>query len=161
MVVILMGVAGSGKTTIGQRLARDLGWPFYDGDDFHPPANVDKISRGMALTDADREPWLAALRQLIADQVRDGRSAIVACSALKLAHRDRLRVDKDHVRFVYLKGDYTLIQQRLEAREGHFAQANLLNSQFEALEEPGDALTVDVCPAPEAVVSLIKRGLKL
>jgi gluconokinase len=161
MVVVLMGVSGSGKTTIGQLLARDLGWPFYDGDNLHPPDNVEKMRRGLALTDADRDPWLAALRELIADHLRDGRSAIVACSALKQVYRDCLRVDRDGVRFVYLKGNYALLRQRLEARQSHFAKANLLASQFEALEEPQDALTVEVGEEPEAVAGLIRRALGL
>jgi gluconokinase len=161
MVVVLMGVSGSGKTTIGQLLARDLGWPFCDGDNFHPPGNVEKMRRGLALTDADRGPWLAALRKLIAGHLRDGRSAIVACSALKQVYRDRLRVDRDGVRFVYLKGDYALLRQRLEARQSHFAKANLLASQFEALEEPQDALTVEVSKEPEAIAGLIRRALGL
>jgi gluconokinase len=161
MVVVLMGVSGSGKTTIGRLLAHDLGWPFYDADDFHPPANVEKMRRGIALTDADRDPWLAALRELIAGYLRDGHSAIVACSALKRSYRDRLRVDKDRVRLVYLKGDFALLRQRLEARQSHFAKANLLASQFETLEEPQDALTVEVGDRPEAVVGLIRRGLRL
>lgn len=161
MVVVLMGVSGSGKTTIGQLLAQDLGWPFYDADDFHPPANVEKMRRGIALTDADRDPWLTALRGLIADHLRDGRSAIVACSALKQAYRDRLRLDKDRVRFVYLKGDFALLHRRLDARQSHYAKANLLPSQFETLEEPQDALTVEVGQRPEAVVGLIRRDLRL
>src|SRR5919109_2303157 len=108
MVVLLMGVSGAGKTTIGQRLAKDLGWPFYDGDDFHPQANIDKMRQGIALTDDDRAAWLAALHQLIHDFTSANQSAVIACSALKQSYRDRLLRGEKDVRLVYLKGDYDL-----------------------------------------------------
>jgi len=161
MIVILIGVSGSGKTTIGQLLAEDLSWQFYEGDDFHPQANIDKMRQGTPLTDADRAPWLAALNRLIRDLVREGRSAVVACSALKQTYRDRLLKDTRDVRVIYLKGDYDLIRKRLQERRGHFMKANLLASQFDALEEPERVLAVDTAQEPETVVSLIKRELTL
>ena len=161
MVVILMGVSGSGKTTIGQLLARHLGWRFYDGDDFHPPANVDKMRQGIALADAERDPWLAALQRLIRDLIREGQSAVIACSALKQSYRDRLQGDSQEVRFVFLKADYDFIRKRIERRQGHFMKANLLASQFDALEEPEGVLVVDAAQPPGAIVDVIKRELGL
>jgi len=161
MVVILMGVSGAGKTTIGQLLARDLGWPFYDGDDFHPQANIDKMRQGIALTDDDRDSWLAALQRLIRELLRESRSAVIACSALKRSYRDRLLSGEHNVRLVYLKGDYDLIRKRLQKRQSHFMKADLLASQFETLEEPEGALTVDIAQEPGAIVGLIKRALGL
>ena len=161
MIVILIGVSGVGKTAIGQLLAKDLGWQFYEGDDFHPQANIDKMSQGIPLTDADRAPWLAALNRLIRDLVREGRSAVVACSALKQAYRDRLLRDTQDGCVIYLKGDHDLIRKRLQERPGHFMKASLLASQFDALEEPERVLAVDTAQEPETIVSLIKRELKL
>ena len=136
MVIILMGVSGSGKTTIGQRLAQELGWPFYDGDQLHPQANIAKMRQGMPLTDEDRWPWLQALRAHIATCMQRGVSAVLACSALKQAYREYLIVDETEVKLVYLKGDYDLIHTRLAQRHGHFMPPELLASQFVALEEP-------------------------
>ena len=161
MVVILMGVSGAGKTTVGELLAAQLGWPFHDGDGFHPPANVAKMSRGEALTDEDRWPWLEALADHIRALADEGRSAVVACSALKASYRDRLLAGSDDARIVYLKGTYELIDRRLQARSGHFFDAGLLASQFEALEEPGDVVVVDVEQTPERVVAEIRRRLGL
>jgi gluconokinase len=161
MILILMGVAGSGKTTIGQMLAKELSWPFYDGDDFHPPANIDKMSRGVALTDDDRVTWLASLRQLIARLLSKRQSAIITCSALKQSYRQDLKKHDDNVQFVYLKGDRDLIRQRLEQRSGHFMKANLLASQFEALEEPEGVLTVDAANTPQAIIAAIRGGFSL
>ncbi|HOA24902.1 MAG TPA: gluconokinase [Aggregatilineales bacterium] len=159
MIVVLMGVSGSGKTTIGQMLAEQVGWPFYDGDSFHPPENIAKMRRGEPLTDADRDGWLAALSELAARLSETGQPALIACSALKHAYRERLREAGDDVRFVYLKGSYELIRTRLESRREHFFQPALLDSQFEALEEPSDAPTVDIQQPPEAIIQQIRQAL--
>lgn len=161
MIVILMGVSGAGKTTVGELLAARMGWPFYDGDAFHPPANVEKMRRGIPLTDADRWPWLEALRDHVRALADEGRSAVVACSALKASYRDLLLSAGDQARIVYLKGTPALIDARLRARSGHFFDPALLASQFEALEEPADVIAVDVAPPPERVVAEIVRRLGL
>lgn len=157
MIVLLMGIAGSGKTTIGKRLAQELGWPFCDGDDFHPPANVEKMNRGVLLTDADRESWLTTLRQLIEKLQREKQSAVVACSALKQAYRQKL----GDVRLVYLKADYELCRQRLAGRTGHFFHPDLLANQFQTLEEPTDAITLDASQEPVVLVADIRQTLGL
>jgi len=159
MVIILMGVSGSGKTTIGQRLAQALGWRFYDGDQFHPRANVAKMQQGMPLTDEDRWPWLQALRAHIETCIQQAVSAVLACSALKYVYRDYLLIHEAEVRLVYLKGDYDLIHERLAQRHGHFMPPDLLASQFVALEEPERAVVVDIRPPPEAIVALIRQQL--
>ena len=153
-----MGVVGAGKTTVGNLLAQRLSWRFADADDFHPAANVEKIRRGIPLDDSDRAPWLAALRDAILRWNAEGQNAVLACSALKRKYRDELSADG--VRYVYLKGDYDLIEQRLQARRGHFASDSILKSQFEDLEQPDDAITVDIDKKPEAIVSEIIDKLK-
>jgi gluconokinase len=161
MIIILMGVSGSGKTTIGARLAQALGWPFYDGDQFHPPANVAKMQQGMPLTDEDRWPWLQALRTHIEACIRQGVSAVLACSALKQAYREHLVIDEVEVKLVYLKGDYALIQERLAQRRCHFMPPGLLASQFAALEEPVQGVVVDIVHPPETIVALIREQLRV
>ena len=161
MVIILMGVSGSGKTTIGQLLAQHLGWTFYDGDDFHPQANVEKMRQGIPLTDDDRDSWLTTLQQLIDTFLHQNQSAVLACSALKQTYRSRLQRNQTDVRFVYLKGDLDLIRQRLTTRQGHFMPANLLGSQFATLEEPQGVLTVDISQSPESIVGTIKAAFLL
>src|SRR5262249_15108262 len=141
MIVIVMGVSGTGKTTIGTRLAHDLAWPFYDADAFHSPANVDKMRHGIPLTDADRDGWLDALRALIAGL---SGSAVLACSALKATYRARLAGGRSDVRFVHLTGDPALLRRRLEQRRAHYMPASLLDSQLATLEPPAGAITVDV-----------------
>jgi gluconokinase len=158
VILIVMGVVGAGKTTVGSLLARRLGWQFADADDFHPAANVEKIRNGIPLDDSDRAPWLAALRDAILRWNVERRNAVLACSALKRKYRDELRVDG--VRFVYLKGDYELIHGRLRDRRGHFASDSILRSQFENLEKPEDAITVEVDKTPDAIVSEIIDKLK-
>jgi len=153
-----MGVSGSGKTTLGRRLAADQGWEFLDADDFHSAANKAKMASGQPLTDADRDPWLEALAEALRERVASGRGTILACSALKESYRQRLGVDPA-VRFVYLKADAETIRRRLAGRRGHFFDARLLASQFEALEEPEGALVVDVAGSPEDTVLAIERGL--
>ncbi|MGH7988468.1 MAG: gluconokinase [Candidatus Binataceae bacterium] len=154
MMIILMGVSGSGKTTVGRMLAQKLGWKFHDADELHPPANIEKMRRGVALTDSDREPWLEAVRALIA-RCLEGGGAVIACSALKQRYRECLMVDSTRVRLVFLKGSPGLIARRLAMRSGHFFDPRLLKSQFETLEEPTDALVVDVATPPDAIVTEI------
>lgn len=160
MVVILMGVSGSGKTTVGRHLADTLGWDFVDGDDFHPDVNVEKMKRGEPLTDEDRWPWLRAIRAFIGERLAADEPAVVACSALKEAYRDVLLEGHDEVHLVYLRAPYEFIRERMESRTDHFFDADLLDSQFEALEEPGPeaSLTVDV-DTPAAIVRTIRREL--
>ncbi len=135
MVIIIFGVSGAGKTTVGKLLARELDWRFIEADDFHPAANIEKMHSGHPLTDKDRWPWLEQLRQQIERSLSAGENAVLACSALKRAYRDRLRVS-DEIRFVFLRGDYALIEKQLCSRHGHFMNAALLQSQFDDLEEP-------------------------
>lgn len=161
MIIILMGVSGSGKTTIGVLLANELDWPFYDGDDFHPQRNIEKMKHGQALTDEDRKPWLVSLRRLIDRLILEGKSAVIACSALKKSYRNRLAEGHQEIRFVYLKGDYELLAARLEKRSEHFFDKDLLKDQFEVLEEPENALSVDIDQEPRMVAGRIRNGLGL
>jgi len=156
-VIVVMGVSGSGKTTVGRRLAERLSWPFYEGDNLHPPENVQKMSDGQPLTDEDRRPWLERIAHLIAEQLARGQSAIVASSALKRSYRERLRQGRENVVFVHLQGEFDLIRQRMQAREDHFMGVEMLRSQFEALEPPaaGEAITVSAAPGVEAIVAKI------
>ena len=158
MILIVMGVVGSGKTTVGIQLAKKLGWQFADGDDFHPQANIEKISHGIALTDSDRAPWLAALRAAIDKWNSERRNVVLACSALKQSYRDQLRAAG--VQFIYLKGDYDLIAARLHSRHGHFATESILKSQLADLEEPDDAITIDAEKSPGEIVAEIVAKLK-
>jgi gluconokinase len=160
MIVVVMGVVGSGKTTVGKLLAEQLGWEFADADDFHSPANVEKIRSGIPLTDADRQPWLDSLRDAIVKWIGTGRNVALACSALKRAYRQHLDAGSQ-VKFVYLKGSAELIAQRLRARQGHFANEQILASQFADLEEPESALTVSIAATPEQIVDDIRQKLGL
>lgn len=155
-VFVIMGVSGCGKTTIGQALADQLNCPFYDGDDFHPPENVAKMSRGIPLNDADRAPWLARLAALIAGHLVEGETAVLACSALKKQYRDQLRVS-DRVQFIYLEGSFDLIWGRMQARPGHYMKADMLHSQFETLEPPTtvEAVTIPIEQDVAAIVAQI------
>ncbi|HAB52129.1 MAG TPA: gluconate kinase [Ignavibacteriales bacterium] len=161
MVIILMGVSGAGKTTVGKCLAYNLGWQFIEGDDVHPTENIEKMKQGIALNDKDRKEWLKRLRHRILKLVLDNTSAIIACSALKKAYRHYLLVDEKAVIFVYLKGNYNLILHRIEIRQGHFMKANLLPSQFSALEEPVDVLTVNITKSPAVIANIIAQKLEL
>lgn len=158
MFVILMGVAGSGKTTVGILLAKRLQCPFYDGDDFHPPANVAKMAAGTPLTDDDRAGWLAALAEVIRDGLGRGESGVVACSALKESYREVLRVDEAKVKFIYLKGSYEVILQRMQSRK-HFMKPAMLQSQFASLEEPADVPWIDVTLDPDEIVRRIAEQI--
>ncbi len=159
MIVLLMGVSGAGKTTVGTMLASQLGWEFADADDYHPAANVEKMRNGIPLTDADREPWLESLRSLIAAWIAAGKSAILACSALKQAYRDRLMVGAS-VRVVYLKADRELLRERLLLRRGHYMKEGMLESQIATLEEPADAIVLDARSSVEDIVRAIQMRVK-
>ncbi len=161
MVIILIGVAGSGKTTVGRILAARLGCEFRDADDLHPPLNRDKMRRGIPLSDEDRWPWLHAVRALVQDCLARDRRAVIACSALKQAYRDLLIVDAAQVKLVYLRGSQALITQRLAQRAGHFFDPRLLQSQFDSLEEPADAIVVDIAKTPEKIADAVIARLGL
>ncbi len=152
MVFIIMGVSGSGKTTVGQRLAAKLGCAFSDADDFHSAANKAKMTAGFPLNDEDRAPWLQALREAIDGWASSSADHVLACSALKNRYREMLGGSGPDRRFFYLKGDYELIRSRLEGRAGHFFNPALLRSQFEALEEPADAIVIDAAKPVDAQV---------
>ena len=161
MIVIVFGVSGAGKTTIGKLLAEQLGWRFYEGDDFHPRANIEKMRSGRPLTDEDRWPCLERLREQITRSLTAKENAVLACSALKRAYRDRLHVSDD-VKFVFLRGNYALIEKQLRQRRGHFMNPALLKSQFADLEEPEsdeDAVTIELGRPPEELVEEIKARL--
>ncbi|HKE39130.1 MAG TPA: gluconokinase [Casimicrobiaceae bacterium] len=159
VIVVLMGVSGSGKTTVGRTLADDLGWTFLDADDFHPPANVAKMAAGVALSDEDRWPWLDRLVEELRAFEQNGRHVILACSALKQSYRDRLAPAGD-VRWVYLKGEKSTIEPRIASRESHYMPASLLTSQFAALEEPAGAMVVDIRQSPDAQAAQIAASLR-
>lgn len=159
MVIVLMGVAGSGKTTVGRELARELGWEFRDGDEFHPAANVAKMAAGIPLGDGDREPWLAAIGAYVDGRRAAGKSAVVACSALKEAYRLRIVPDPSRVSLVWLTGDPELLRRRIRGREGHFMKEDMLASQLEALEPPANALRIDVDATPAELVGRIRAEL--
>ena len=161
MVIILMGVSGAGKTTVGQLLAQDLGWPFFEGDDFHPRSNVVKMSQGIALTDEDRWPWLDRIRQRIGILVASGQNAVIACSALKQTYREHLLEGIQEIVLVYLKGDYSLIRSRLAQRRDHFMNAGLLDSQFRTLEEPEGVITIESVLGPQEIADAVKQALSL
>ena len=158
-IVVLMGVTGAGKTTVGHQLAAALGWTFVEGDALHPPANIAKMHRGEPLDDADRAPWLGAIRQRIDELVASAQSAVIACSALKRAYREVLARDRPEVTFVYLKASAALIAERLRHRAGHFMPPALLQSQLDTLEEPTDDITVDSGPPPATIVAAIRRAI--
>jgi len=160
MVVVLIGVAGSGKSTMGQVLVDRLGWPFRDADDFHPPRNREKMRRRIPLDDNDRGPWLEAIRASIVESLSSKQNAVYTCSALKQAYRQFLKVDEE-VKFVYLKGPRELIAERLASRTGHFFDPVLLRTQFDDLEEPRDVLEVDISSPPPAIADLIIARLSL
>jgi gluconokinase len=162
MVVVLMGVSGSGKTTVGKLLAEKLGWPFVEGDDYHPAANVEKMRAGIPLDDDDRRPWLAVLRERVDKACTTGENIVLACSALKHSYQDYLEQhDPACVHYVYLHGPEELIRKRLAARKGHFMNPNLLHSQFETLEPPTVAIRVEVSGSPEQVAEEIREKLRV
>ncbi|MBR0670593.1 gluconokinase [Neoroseomonas soli] len=161
--IVVMGVSGCGKSTVGALLAERLGWPFEDGDSFHPPANVAKMSTGTPLTDEDRWPWLGAIAVRIGRARAEGKGVVVACSALKRAYRDMLRDGHADIRFLHLTGEPFLIMARQAARQGHYMPASLIASQFAALEPPeteADVIDLDVDPEPPAIVAKAIAALR-
>ena len=162
-IIVLMGPAGAGKTTIGVALAQSLGWHFLDADDFHSPSNVEKMRHGVGLTDADRAPWLAAMHDALERALATDTSVVLACSALKEQYRRALTPEDagSRLRFVYLHADETVLRERLAHRTGHYAGPQLLASQLETLEEPRDALWVDASRTPAEIVSRIRDALAL
>jgi gluconokinase len=160
VVVIIMGPTGAGKTTIGTMLAKQINWQFADADTFHPGANIEKMSRGIPLNDADRAPWLAAMRKAMLEWIAAGKNVVLACSALKRAYRDELR-PSPKVKMIYLKGHYALFAERIRHRHGHFAGEGILAGQFADLEEPDDAIAIDAAQSPQQIVAEIRKQLAL
>lgn len=161
MIIIVMGVSGSGKTTIGKQLAESLGWEFSDADTFHSPENVDKMRRGIPLSETDRLPWLKSLQAAIARWLQADKNVVLACSALKQSYRQFLMLDSDRLALVYLKGSYQLIYQRLQERQNHYMSVKLLNSQFDLLEEPIDAIAIDISAPTPVILQTIRSALKI
>ena len=160
-VIILMGVSGSGKSAVGSELARRLGWQFFDGDDFHPEYNIQKMAKGTPLTDEDRKPWLGVLNDLIAEQIALEKPSIIACSALKQAYRDQLVEGNEGAVIVYLRGDFDMIYERIKNRSNHFMKTQLLQSQYETLEDPEEALVISIDQSIESIVNQIINELNL
>ncbi len=160
-VYVVMGVSGCGKTTVGMELADRLGCPFYDGDDFHPPENVAKMASGIPLNDVDRRPWLARLHDLLAGHAAQGETAVLACSALKQKYREQLRVNNATC-FIFLRGSFDLIWQRMQARQNHYMKAEMLQSQFDTLEmpDPDEAITIDIDQDIESIVAVIENQIR-
>ena len=154
-----MGVSGSGKTTIGKKLAESLGYKFADADDFHPQENIEKMRNGIALSDKDRLPWLQKMQDVIKQRLSENTDIVITCSALKASYRQMLLVNHESVKLVYLKGSFELIQKRLKERLNHFMSEKLLESQFDILEEPSDAIIVDISQPLEVVVQNIVGNL--
>ena len=154
-IVVLMGVSGTGKTTIGHLLAQRLGWDFRDGDEFHSAGNIQKMKSGHPLSDGDRMPWLDSIRDWISGRLADNAPAVVTCSALKESYRRRLCLKRAGVRSIFLSGEYGLISERLADRNGHFMPASLLQSQFDILEEPSETVTIDIRTPPAQIVAQI------
>ncbi|NCF43219.1 MAG: gluconokinase [Proteobacteria bacterium] len=158
MIVVIWGVTGSGKTTIARALGQHLGWAWFDADDYHPKANLAKMAAGVALNDADRQPWLQRLSTLI-DDYAGQKNALLACSALQMSYRKTLGFGQDHVRSVLLNGNPALIAQRLQQRQHHFMPASLLDSQFDLLQPQHDGLTLDIGQKPDDLVAQISDWL--
>ncbi len=155
-----MGPAGCGKTTVGELLAAQLSWDFFDGDNFRSPANIEKMSRGVPLNDDDRIPWLSSIREAMLQWQAQGRNVVLACSALKRSYRELLQINSI-VKLVYLKGSYELLRERLRSRKGHYASEQILAGQFADLEEPADAITINAAQSPEQIVAKIRERLAL
>ncbi|MHC5595649.1 MAG: gluconokinase [Nostoc sp.] len=161
MIILIMGVSGSGKSTIGKLLADSLQWDFSDADDFHSPENVEKMRRGIPLSEADRMPWLQDLQTAIKHWLQENKNVVLACSALKDSYRQYLVLDCERIKLVYLKGSYELIQMRLQERHNHYMSEKLLNSQFDTLEEPLNTISMDVAQPPQVIVQNIRTALAI
>lgn len=159
MIILIMGVSGSGKTTVAKRLAESLSWKFADADDFHPQENIEKMRCGIALSDADRIPWLQKIQDIIQQSLSENINLVFTCSALKESYRQKLLISQENVKLVYLKGSFELIQKRLQERKDHFMSEKLLKSQFDILEEPVDAIVVDISQPLELIVEDIREKL--
>ncbi len=157
MILVVMGVSGCGKTTVGKLIADHLRWPYFEGDDFHSKANIEKMSQGIPLTDEDRAGWLEAIAKRMQEIEQESKSAVFTCSALKNSYREKLASGPASIQFIYLRGDYETIRQRLETRQGHYMKAALLKSQFEILEEPQDAWVFDVTTPPLDIAHEVAR----
>lgn len=160
LALVMMGVSGSGKTTVGKLVAERLGWAFYDADDYHPRANVEKMASGEPLDDSDRRPWLLRLQRLISEHINNEEPMVLACSALKQKYRDLLLEGNEKTEVVYLQGSYELIFERMNGREDHYMKADMLQSQFEALEEPEDAVVISIDETPEEIAAEIVQKVK-
>lgn len=158
MVLIIMGVSGCGKTTIGKMLSAKLNWKYFEGDEYHPAENIEKMKNGIPLDDSDRKPWLLKLRSIIQDALDQKINIVLTCSSLKESYRKILRINNE-VKFVYLKGSYSLIEKRMKERTDHFMKPGMLQSQFDALEEPTDAIIVDIDNSSENILSQILNKL--
>ncbi len=156
MIIIIMGVSGAGKSTIGELLAKSLDWDFFDGDSFHPQANIKKMSNGIPLNDTDRIPWLEKIRNAIDEWLGNNQNVVLACSALKQTYRYYLINNTENIKIVYLKGSFNLFAQRLTARKNHFMKLEMLQSQFDVLEEPKQGIIVDAAKSPEEIVNYIR-----
>ncbi|MBO3460227.1 gluconokinase [Aetokthonos hydrillicola Thurmond2011] len=161
MIILVIGVSGSGKSTIGKQLADSLHWEFSDADSFHSQENIEKMRNGIPLTDADRMPWLQDLQAAIKQWLQENKNVVLACSALKASYRQMLVLDKERIKIVYLKGSFQEIEQRLRSRRHHYMSAELLQSQFDILEEPTDAIKVDISDTPEHIVQHIRVSLEI
>ena len=160
MTIIILGVAGSGKSTVGTLLAHDLAWEYLDADDFHSASNRNKMQSGHPLNDHDRRGWLTSIQAALVENYQSGKSVVLACSALKETYREMLRKNPN-TRFVYLSGTFAQIEERLDHRRGHYMSSKLLASQFEILEEPEYAITIDISNTPAEIVELIRKGYDL
>ena len=159
MIVVIMGVSGPGKTTVGRLLARRLDCAYYEGDEFHSAGNIDKMSKGISLNDDDRMPWLASIKEIIDECVKSGSDAVIACSALRKKYRRALTAGVSDIHFVYLEGDPDTIRERMISRDRHYMKAYMLESQFSSLEKPDDAVVVDIRNSPEDIVLSIESEL--